>query len=230
MYKLLHTTSLEQEGNVSLDEFTLNAKIIRDGKLSLQVLKEEQEKDIFIQDILKKDPIPKPFFTHKGFVLAKIKGNDRIVVPQSLMSTLKKQLHHSILGLHQPATLMHARISKLFWHPDLLEQLQSVEKSCVLCRTEKITNAKQAFGAKQLSPVARSQWSVDICSGFTDTGPAKYLICFVEQLSLYSIIVPSPSKETRKLLQAFRDHIFTPFGCQSIYSDQDPALLSNEFK
>ena len=49
-------------------------------------------------------------------------------------------------------------------------------------------------------------------------------------MSLYSIIVSSPTKETRKLLQAFRDHIFTPFGCQSIYSDQDPALLSNEFE
>ena len=230
MYKLLHTTSLEQEGDVSLEDFTLNSKIIRDGKLSLQVLKEEQERDIFIQDILKKDPIPKPFFVHKGFVLAKIKGNDRIVVPQSLMSTLKQQLHHSILGLHQPATLMYARITKLFWHPDLMEQLILAEKGCVLCRSEKVTNTKQAFGTKQLSPIARSQWSVDICSGFTDTGPAKYLICFVEQLSLYSVIVPSTSKDSRKLLQAFRDHVFTPFGCQSIYSDQDPALLSNEFE
>ena len=61
------------------------------------------------------------------------------------MSTLKQQIHHSILGLHQPALLMHARISKLFWHPTLLEQLQSAEKSCVLCRSEKITNTKQAF-------------------------------------------------------------------------------------
>ena len=74
---------------MSLEEFTLNAKIIRDGKLSLQLLKEEQENDVFIQDILKKTPLPKPFFTNKGFLLAKIKGNDRIVVPQSLMSTLK---------------------------------------------------------------------------------------------------------------------------------------------
>ena len=163
-------------------------------------------------------------------MLAKIKGNDRIVVPQTLMLTLKQQLHHSSLGLHHSATLLHARISKLFGHPTLLEQLQLAEKSCVLCRLEKITNTKQAFGAKQLSPVARAQWSVDICLGFTDTGPAKYLICFVEQLSLHSIIVPSPTKETRKLLQAFRIHIFTPFGCQSIYSDQDPALLSNEFE
>ena len=32
------------------------------------------------------------------------------------------------------------------------------------------------------------------------------------------------------MLQAFRDHVFIPFGCQSIYSDQDPALLSNEFE
>ena len=230
LYKLLHTTSLEQENPMSFDEFTLNAKIVRDGKLSLQVLKEEQSRDTFIQEILEQNPLPKPFFLHKGFLLAKIRGNDRIVVPQSLMSNLKKQLHHSILGLHQSAKLMHARISKLFWHPTLLEQLQSAEKSCVLCRSEKITNAKQAFGAKQLSPIARAQWSVDVCSGFTDAGPAKYLFCFVEQLSLYSIIVPSPHKDAKRLLQAFRDHIYTPFGCRSIYSDQDPALLSHEFE
>ena len=89
MYKLLHTTALESEDPISFEEFTLNAKLIRDGKLSLQVLKDEQAKDVFIQEQLQKAELPKPFFVHKGFLLAKIKGNDRIVIPQSLMSTLK---------------------------------------------------------------------------------------------------------------------------------------------
>ena len=98
---------------------------------------------------------------------------------------------------------MHAKISKLFWHPNLMYQLQSAEKSCVLCRSEKVTNTKQAFGAKQLSPLARAQWSVDVCSGFTESGSAKYIFCFVEQLLLYSIIIPLSSKEIKKLLQTF---------------------------
>ena len=93
-------------------------------------------------------------------------------------------------------------------------------------RSTLISYHTEAFAKTE---VGWTVWSVDICSGFTESGPAKCLFCFVEQLSLYSIIVPC-SKEKKKLLQAFRDHIFTPFGCRSIYSDQDPALLLNEFK
>ena len=80
------------------------------------------------------------FFVHKGFLLAKIRGNDRIVIPQSLMSTLKRQFHHSILGLHQPAALMHARISKLFCWSFGLEKLMIAGKtSCSFKATMKLT-------------------------------------------------------------------------------------------
>ena len=214
----------------TIESLILNAKILKDGHISLTTLREEQENDTLINNIKTKQPAPKQYFYRNGFLLAKINGTERIVIPESLFKQLSYQYHHSLLGLHQTPDIMYRRIARIFYHPKLKTRLQQIYDSCLVCRSERNRKSKQqTFGEKQIPTQPRQTWQFDICCGLP-SGPCRYIFLFTDITTCFSIHVPSPTKEAPRIKHAFENHVVKPFGAKTIFSDREPGILSGLFQ
>ena len=229
-------TKLIQEANtITTDDITerliINSKLIQDGMIALSVLRDAQTTDPLISTIKAKDPLPNRYSIKNGFLLHETNGQQKFVIPQSLFTIVQNSLHHQIWGRHQPAEKMYQILTKHFYLPGLMATLKRIVTSCMVCNTTKLKNTKrQNFGKKKLPLANREMWMADIGGGYEE-GPAKYFVIFVDALTLFSVAVAIPNKNTDTLLNAFIEHIINIFGTPNyFYSDNEPAFDSNEFK
>ena len=208
----------------------LNGKILSDGLITLELFKECQQSDVFCSDITGKTPIPRGFSVQRGILIKNHQNIDKLVLPESLLPVLINNLHFSMDGRHSSHTNMTDRISETYYLPNLANKLKQVTASCVLCCTQKPAHGKpHSFGKKAYSSSARSEWLFDIACGFNTINGYKYILLFVDSLSMYTIMVPSKTRDSTSILRAIRDHIVVPFmKPQRIYGDNEPALFSRE--
>jgi hypothetical protein len=214
----------------TIDSLILNAKVLKDGHISLETLREEQNNDIEINNIKTTDPMPKQYFLRNGFLLARIHDTERIVIPESLFKQLSYQYHHSLLGLHQTPDTMYRRLSRIFYHKDLQARLQQIYQSCLVCRSERNRKTRlQTLGEKTIPIQPRHTWQFDVCCGLP-SGACKYVFVFTDITTLFTILVPSATREANHIKQAFETHIVKPFGAKTIFSDREPGILSGTFQ
>ena len=228
--KLNEAKKQTQGDTNTIESLILNAKVLKDGHISLTTLREEQENDLMINNIRTKDPMPKQYFYKKGFLLAKINGNERIVIPETLFKQLSYQYHHSLLGLHQTPDTMLRRIAKVFYHPLLKTRLQHIYDSCLVCRSERNRKSRlQTFGEKTIPTQSRQTWQFDVCCGLP-SGQCKYIFLFTDITTCFSVHVPSPTREAHRIQHAFENHVVKIFGAKTIFSDREPGILSGIFQ
>ena len=215
----------------NITEFFINHKLVKDGMIALNVLLEAQRTDPYICKIKQTNPLPKAYSLRNGFLLHSANDNDKFVIPKALFNVVQNSLHHQIWGRHQPAEKMYQILTKHFYLPNLMDILKSIVSACMICNTTKLQNTKrQTFGEKQLPLANREMWMADIGGGYED-GPKKYFIIFVDALNLYSVAKAIPNKNSQTLTDAFIDNIVNVFGSPTyFYSDNEPALKSDEFK
>ena len=221
---------LNNDEQNTIESLILNAKILKDGHISLTTLREEQENDLLINDIKRKHPAPKQYFYRNGFLLARINGAERIVIPESLFKQMSYQYHHSLLGLHQTPNTMYRHISRIFYHSELQTRLKQIYDSCLVCRSERNRKAKlQALGEKTIPIQPRHTWQFDVCCGLP-SGQCRFIFLFTDITTCFSIMVPSPTREAHRIKNAFENHIVKPFGAKNIFSDREPGILSGTFQ
>lgn len=215
----------------NITEFFINHKLVKDGMIALNVLLEAQRNDPYICKVKQAEPLPRDYSLRNGFLLHNTNGNDKFVIPKALFNVVQNSLHHQIWGRHQPAEKMYQILTKHFYLPKLMDILKSIVSACMICNTTKLQNTKrQTFGKKQLPLANREMWMADIGGGYED-GPKKYFIIFVDALNLYSVAKAIPNKNSQTLRDAFIDNIVNVFGSPKyFYSDNEPALDSDEFK
>ena len=209
--KIIENTDKVKDNNNIIETLILNARVYKDGHISLQTLLEEQRNDLLINNIRQTNPMPKQFFDRKGFLLAKVGNDERIVIPETLFKQLSYQYHHSLLGLHQTPDTMYKRISRAFYHPQLKNRLQQIYDSCLVCRSERNRKSKlQTFGEKTIPTQPRQIWQFDVCCGLP-SGQCKFIFVFTCVTTCFTILVPSPTREAHRIKDAFENHIVKPF-------------------
>ena len=226
---------IEEANKITTEDVTeqiiINSKLIQDGKIALDVLLDAQRTDPYVIAVKARDPLPNKYSIKNGYLLHQTNGKDKFVIPQSLFTIVQNSLHHQIWGRHQPAEKMYHILTKHFYLPGLMTKLKRIVSSCLVCNSTKLKNIKrQTFGKKKLPLANREMWMADLGGGYED-GPSKYFIIFVDALTLFSVAVPIPNKNTETLLQAFTNNIVNIFGPPKFfYSDNEPAFDSSEFK
>ena len=226
---------IQEANTITTDEITerliINSKLIQDGMIALSVLLDAQLTDPFITTVKTKDPLPNNYSIKNGYLLHKSNGQNKFVIPQTMLTVVQNSLHQQLWGRHQPADKMYHILTKHFYLPNLLPILKRTVAACLVCNSTKLKNIKrQNYGKKQLPLANREMWMADIGGGYED-GPSKYFIVFADALTLFSVAIPIPNKNTETLLKAFTDNIINIFGSPKyFYSDNEPAFDSNEFK
>ena len=223
------------QGNQAKNDIStlkLNAKVISDGIISLDLFKESQLNDGYCQSILNKPSLPESFTTRKNILIRVVKGVEKLVLPVNLIPLLVSNLHFSLKGRHNSKSNMLEEISELYFCPKLDQKLKEITEGCILCKLYKTSSQKQhKFGQKQFPKTPRSEYFFDICCGLPNSEGYKYIYIFVDAMSLYTILVPAKNREGHTIRNAFQNNVVLPFlKPKRLYGDNESALFSNTMR
>jgi hypothetical protein len=215
----LHNNDLRSE---SLE---LNLGIITDGKISIESFREAQSLDEDIASMLRK-PL-RGYHINKGILIKKVNTVDKLVLPDNLLQSLLFSLHFSIYGLHNSRKKIMEIINQLYYVPNLAKKVNDYTANCYFCMTIVLPNTPRHTIGRIPKPIApRVSYSFDILPGLPNSNGFTMIYIFVDDFSLYSILVPAKSKSAPELLQAFKTHVIKPFlPPQSIHSDGERATI-----
>ena len=178
----------------------------------------------------------KNFYIKQGILFKKHFTKDTtkelLVLPKSLIPLIKHSLHFGPLSNHSSATSTYEMLKDTYFYPNLREVLKNTTTSCFMCNTQKPTHGKQLlYGEKYYPKVPRKGYAFDICGGLPHVKGFRYIYCFVDMFSGYSILVPAKTKSSREILEAFKIHVIKYFDFPMVlYGDNESGLLSKEMK
>ena len=155
-------------------------------------------------------------------------GNDeKFVLPHNLISYFVGRYHTSIFARHMAPSTMADIISKKFYYPNLIEALKSEIGYCPQCMTQKSHRQKlQTIGKKQIPTKSRKCWFFDIFGGLNPVQNKRYCFAYVCAFSGFTILVPSPSREATQIRDIFHNRVWSYYGGDEIYSDQEKSMDS----
>ena len=111
-----HTDRFEHS---TIEQLELNERVLQEGIISLDLVKEAQLLDNFIQEIVHYKVLPKNYFLRKGILLHKKANIECIVLPHGLICILVHSNHFSFHGRHSPIYKILELIKKVWYHPNL---------------------------------------------------------------------------------------------------------------
>ena len=128
---------------------------------TLQILKQvilqgwpEERKDLPEQ--------AKPYFSTRNDLTVQdgliFRGNQRVVIPQSLRQNMKQQIHSSHLGIG--SCLRRAR-ETLFW-PGMSAEIKELITSCEICRNYETTPQKETLMSHEVTTRPWEQIGADL--------------------------------------------------------------------
>jgi hypothetical protein len=208
----------------------LNIGIVTDGKLTIDSFREAQSLD---EDIMSMMRNPKHgYHIKKGVLIKKVQESDKLVLPDNLLQSLLFSLHYSIYGLHNSRKKMMQIINNMYYVPKLAQKVTDYTANCYFCMTNVMPNTAKHTIARIPKPLApRLSYSFDILPGLPICDGFNQIYIFIDNFSLYSILIPAKSKKADELLRAFKTHIVKPFfPPKSINSDGERATISDEWK
>ena len=217
--------------NEDLNKLSLNAKIIKDGQITLEMLQEAQSLDPFTQNVLKNINSHPDMSLKKNILIQSRNNSEKIILPEALFDAIFAMNHYSILGRHMAFTKLEKQVTSQYFHPELKTKLKALTQGCYLCLTmKKLKEPRITYGKKNYATTPRSEWLCDLIDGLPPCQSYKYIIIFTDAFSLYSNIVSIKNKEAKTICQAFDHHVIKCFGIPTkIYSDNEPGIKSEIF-
>jgi hypothetical protein len=212
------------------ESLELNIGIVTDGKLTIDSFREAQSLD---EDIMSMMRNPKNgYHIKKGVLIKKVQEIDKLVLPDNLLQSMLFSLHYSIYGLHNSRKKMMQIINNMYYVPGLAKKITEYTANCYFCMTNVMPNTAKHTIARIPKPLApRLSYSFDILPGLPNCNGYNQIYIFIDNFSLYSILIPAKSKSAPELLKAFKTHVVKPFFApRSINSDGERATISDEWK
>ena len=214
-----------------LETLKLNCSVIRDGTITLNLLRESQLMDPLISEIKNTTPLPPNYIIRSGILIFNKNGIEKIVLAKSLLPVILHRYHFSYHGWHMNTRKTIESINLLYYHPKLSELIQQNLSGCLLCLTQKPMNKKpMILGKMETAQFPRQIWSMDLLFGFTPVKGFVGMAIFVDVFSLFTVIIPIKTKTAEELLHIFRTRIYSVFGVCQFYSDCESGIKSGVFQ
>ena len=215
----------------SLETLRLNCAVIRDGTITLDLLKESQLMDPLISKIKSITPLPANYQIRSGILIFNKNGNEKIVLAKSLLPIILHRYHFSYHGWHLNTRKMIETINLMYYRPKLPELIQMNLKNCLLCLTQKPMNKKQMLlGKMETAQFPRQIWAMDLLFGFAPVKGFVGMAIFVDVFSLFTVIIPIKTKTAEELLHIFKTRIYSVFGICQFFSDCESGIKSGVFQ
>ena len=214
-----------------LETLRLNCAVIRDGTITLDLLRESQLMDPLISKIKSITPLPANYQIRSGILIFNKNGSEKIVLAKSLLPIILHRYHFSYHGWHLNTRKMIETINLMYYRPKISELIQKNLKNCLLCLTQKPMNKKQMLlGKMETAQFPRQIWAMDLLFGFTPVKGFVGMAIFVDVFSLFTVIIPIKTKTAEELLHIFKTRIYSVFGICQFFSDCESGIKSGVFQ
>ena len=231
-----HESDLEDsddpEEHLTVPEMEVQLGIIRDGTITLDAIKHalllDEHFEPIISDIIRGKRHNQYELVSHILFRKSANGPLKICIPASLLEHVWFNEHYSPLGQHRTAHQITRTLDKNYYAPNMLNTFRSIAAKCYYC----ITNTSNTSRAHTLhsnltAERPREVWSFDIASGFKLTKRGHTNIhLFIDNFSLYTVLVPSNSKSSEAIIESLKTHIVQPFTAPSgLRSDGELGLV-----
>jgi len=216
----------------TLTDLLINMKVIRDGTIEVKTLIRAQSEDPLYSKVIAK--LDRGEYHQRYIIKKKIlfrksaNGNLRICLPESLMLHIFTTQHYTNYGQHRSARMITKTLSKNYYAPNMLKYFLKQAQKCYYCLVSN-SNTAPAHPLQSTLNAAKPReiWSFDICGGLSDTQQGNSLIhIFVDNFSLYTLLVPTNSKSCKTILGNIKRHVIAPFTTpHAIRSDGESGLI-----
>ena len=190
-----------------LNDYHIMHNILRDREISQDILILAQSSDLEWSRIKKNPP---RYYEIRNDVLFYVRFGPKICITKTLFDLICRAVHFSVLGFHSSPTqlIMHF---KDFYHPKLKDWIREFCNSCLICLYMKNPKKRKHLeGLKTLPTKPRDSWSFDYMAGLPTVSDYKYILLFIDNFSLYCIIIPCRTRDAEELTNSFRDFICRP--------------------
>ncbi len=226
-------TPNKQPSETTIDNIAILTQTVRSGRMSLDDFKFAQSQDEMCKQIRDSTELESntQFKEANGLLYhCNSKGKSTLVLPKSLINAMLFLHHMSIWGQHKSRERMVKDIERDYYFPKLREIVKDYTRHCFFCVYSKnFMEPKQAFGSTPKACYPRALWYFDIASGLPEVNGYKYILCFIDQFSLYTVLVASKSKKTEDILDAFKNHVIARFALPSVLrSDRETGISASE--
>ena len=150
----------------------------QEGIISLDIIREAQLLDGYVQGILKTLGKHENYFLRKGILLHKKSGEERIVLPLSMANILAHCYHFSLYGNHSPSCKVLELVRKIWYHPNLEDIIRSKIQNWPLCMHHKPNSSRYLkLGKSRIASMPRSEWKIDLFHGLRKIGKYSSVVC-----------------------------------------------------
>eukprot|EP00644_Phytophthora_capsici_P018986 jgi/Phyca11/133316/e_gw1.413.2.1 len=165
--------------------------------------------------------------TSYGLAVIETADGIKVILPVTLRAIAFKECHDSIWAGHLRTTHTQARISQVYWWPDLAKDVKRWVRGCQECGSRK---AKP----KEVVPPLRSlrggdvgdRWALDV-AGPLPVGEhgQRYVIAALEYVTRYAVATTVESHEASKVADFLMKEIILKFGpFRELLTDGAPEL------
>jgi hypothetical protein len=218
---------------MTLSEFELQGRVVRDGIISLEDLKIAQNLDQKFSDVI--ESITQGSYKGRQYLIdnkilmrRSAEGKLKICLPESLLKLIFISQHCTDLGFHRTAGQIAMTLGIDYYAPNMLQKMRKFAGECHYCLISKPnTEPKHTIQSNLKALAPRQLWSFDICGGLTRTSRDNDKIhVFVCNFSLYTVLVASDSKSATSIIDSIKTHIIAPFTLPvAIRSDMERGLV-----
>ena len=227
--------NLPGNDQLTLPHLELQQRIINDGLITVAAVKDAQSMDPFCSPRLEKLAAGQNvarFAQMDGFLVRTGDNKQpRICLPESLYDHIFFNQHHTLIGAHRSANQIALTLAATYYTPNMAVILQKLAAKCYFCTTN-TPNSKtpHPLHSDIMASKPRELWSFDILMGIGTTTKNKYnmVALYVDNFSLYTVLVPLKSKDTESILDSFKTHIVQPFTAPyALRSDRETGLIKS---
>ncbi|KAE9301653.1 hypothetical protein PF008_g22691 [Phytophthora fragariae] len=163
------------------------------------------------------------------YTLAMIKtpNGKRVILPPELWAVVFKESHDSVWSGHLRAPHTFARISQIYWWPNLQREVKSWVLGCQECGSRKAR-------PREVIPPLRSlrggdvgdRWALDVAGPLPQTGGGyRYVIAAVEYVTRYAVATTVKSHVAENVAEFIMKQVVLKFGpFRELLTDGAPEL------
>ncbi len=214
-----------------------------DIPISCETIKEEQQKDPAIEQIIKQlaerdDKVEQDFAVLDDKVYHKTKKSEnqfhyRLYIPRSLIPQILLTYHENPLSGHAGIFKTYKRLYEVAYWPGLWTDVKHFIKQCTVCQSLKSDSQKLA-GKLQHINVTRPNEMLGIdLMGPLPRSPERneYLLVVVDYYTRWVELTPLRTATAQTVARFLRKDIFTRWGVPDyILSDRGPQFVSSVFQ
>jgi len=233
----LHVNDKQSDSELefSVSQLLFNAKVMKNGLITVQQFLQEQSNDSYCKKILNNLHLYPKFSKQKDF-LCYFDNKDKqfkLVLPFSFIETLFNSFHFSSLHGHMNSNTLYRFLASKYYHPKLKQTIVKYTSTCAICALYSTRPLKDIEIGKEIVCNPRLRWVADlfhISSPFGKQLDFSFVLVCVDSYSQYAQLFPLKNKSTEAIYEAILK-LITAFGAfSSLKADSESSIGSAEMK